>query len=99
MNAWVDRIAVDPAICHGKACIKGTRIFVSVILDNLAAGISAEEILRSYPPLTTVDIHAAIAYAAELARERMVPLPLLQRWQSRQVFPHARGMGEALMQR
>jgi uncharacterized protein (DUF433 family) len=76
MNAWTDRIIVDPVICHGKACIKGTRIFVSVILDNLAAGISAEEIIRSYPPLTIEDIHAALAYAAELARERSVPLPL-----------------------
>jgi uncharacterized protein (DUF433 family) len=71
---WRDRISVDPLICHGKACIKGTRIMVSVILDNLAAGIDQEEILKSYPSLTSDDIHAVIAYAAELARERFVPM-------------------------
>ncbi len=69
---WQERISVDPLICHGKACIKGTRIMVSVILDNLAAGISPEEILKSYPSLSSEDIQAAIAYAAELARERVV---------------------------
>lgn len=71
---WRERISVDPSVCHGKACIKGTRIMVSVILDNLAAGVSEEEILKSYPSLTPEDIQAAIAYAAELARERLVPL-------------------------
>lgn len=69
---WQERISVDPLVCHGKACIKGTRIMVSVILDNLAAGVSPEEILRSYPSLSSEDIQAAIAYAAELARERVV---------------------------
>jgi len=69
---WRERISVDPQVCHGKACIKGTRIMVSVILDNLAAGISIEEILKSYPSLSREDIQAAIAYAAELARERVV---------------------------
>ncbi len=68
----LERISVDPRICHGKACIRGTRIMVSVILDNLAAGVSNEEILRSYPTLSTEDIQAAIAYAAELARERVI---------------------------
>jgi len=69
---WRERISVDPLVCHGKACIKGTRIMVSVILDNLAAGVSPEEILKSYPSLSTEDIQAAIAYAAELARERVI---------------------------
>lgn len=69
---WRERISVDPRICHGKACIKGTRIMVSIILDNLAAGVSTEEILKSYPSLSSEDIQAAIAYAAELARERVV---------------------------
>ncbi len=68
----LERISADPQVCHGKACIKGTRIMVSVILDNLAAGISPEEILKSYPSLSSEDIHAAIAYAAELAKERVV---------------------------
>jgi uncharacterized protein (DUF433 family) len=69
---WREHISVDPLVCHGKACIKGTRIMVSVILDNLAAGVSPEEILKSYPSLSSEDIQAAIAYAAELARERVI---------------------------
>ena len=60
-----ERITVDPEICHGKACIKGTRIMVTVILDNLAAGVLGDEILASYPSLTFEDIKASIAYAAE----------------------------------
>ena len=71
---WRERITVDPLICHGQACIRGTRIMVSVILDNLAAGLSAKEILASYPSLKADDIGAAIAYAAELARERIVAI-------------------------
>jgi uncharacterized protein (DUF433 family) len=67
---------VDAAICHGKACIRGTRIMVSVIIDNIAAHDSREEILRSYPELTEPDIDAALSYAAELTREGSVRLPL-----------------------
>jgi len=73
---WRDRITVDPQVCHGQACIRGTRVMASVILDNLAAGIDAAEIMRSYPSVTTEDVQAAIAYAAELARERHVSLPM-----------------------
>ena len=69
---WKDRISVDPNICHGKVCIKGTRIMVSVVLDNLAAGESVEAILRSYPTLKAEDIQAALWYAADLARDRVV---------------------------
>lgn len=69
---WRNRIGIDPAVCHGKACIKGTRIMVSVVLDNLAEGQAPDEIVRLYPPLTREDVAAAIAYAAELARERVV---------------------------
>jgi uncharacterized protein (DUF433 family) len=72
---WQNYISVDPNVCHGKACIRGTRVMVSVVLDNLAAGLSPGEILRSYPSLTQEAIQAAIAYAAELARERVVALP------------------------
>jgi len=72
---WRERIIVDPLVCHGKACIKGTRIMVSVILDNLAEGIKETEIFKSYPSLGPEDIKAAIAYAAELSRERMVSVP------------------------
>ncbi len=72
---WRNYITADPAICHGKACIKGTRIMVSIVLDNLAAGIMPDEILRSYPSLSRDAIQAALAYAADLARERVVALP------------------------
>jgi len=72
---WRDRISVDPNVCHGKACIKGTRIMVSVVLDNLAAGERVERILKNYPTLKPDDVQAALQYAAELARERVVPLP------------------------
>jgi len=72
---WRERITVDPLVCHGKACIKETRIMVSVILDNLAEGVPENEILKSYPSLRLEDIKAAIAYAAELSRERLVSVP------------------------
>ncbi len=72
---WKERIAVDPHICHGKACIKGTRIMVSVILDNLAVGESIEKILQSYSTLRREDVQAALLYASELVRERFVRLP------------------------
>ena len=71
----LERISVDPRICHGKPCIKGTRIMASVILDNLAAGMTPEEIVAEYPPLAPEDIQTAILYAAELAREeKLIPL-------------------------
>ena len=69
-----ERLSVDPNICHGKACIRGTRIMVSVILDNLAAGKSYEEILQNYPSLKKEDIIAAIAYGAYLSKERTITL-------------------------
>ncbi|HPS58746.1 MAG TPA: DUF433 domain-containing protein [Spirochaetota bacterium] len=71
---WKNRITVDSDICHGRACIKGTRIMVSVILDNLSEGLTIEEVIESYPTLTRDDILASINYAAELARERIIPL-------------------------
>jgi len=71
---WQQYITVNPNICHGQACIEGTRIPVSVVLDNLAASATPEEILRSYPSLTLEAIQAALAYAADLARERIVAL-------------------------
>lgn len=73
--SWREYITVDPNVCHGHACIKGTRIMVSVVLDNLAAGVPQEELLRSYPSLDRESVRAAVAYAAELARERVVDLP------------------------
>ena len=72
---WEEHITIDPSICHGKACIRGTRIMVSVILDNLAEGVSPEGIMKSYPSLRPESIRAAIAYAAELSHERVLRLP------------------------
>jgi len=62
---WRDYVTVDPEVCHGQACFKGTRIMVSVVLDNLAAGQTAEGILSGYPSLNQQMIQAAIAYAAD----------------------------------
>lgn len=76
MAEWQDHITINPAVCHGRACIRGTRVMVSIILDNLAAGVSKAEILRSYPGVREPDIQAALAYAAELAREGTAELPL-----------------------
>ena len=67
---WRDHITVDPAVVHGQPCIRGTRIPVSVVLDNLADGESKEQILRSYPTLSMEGIQAAECYAADLAQER-----------------------------
>ena len=72
---WQEYITVDPAVAHGKACIKGTRIPVAVVLANLADGLTTDEIVRSYPSLTPASIQAALAYAAELAQERVLSLP------------------------
>ena len=75
MKDWRARISIDPKVCHGKPCIRGSRIMVSVILDNLAEGRTPEQLVRDYPPLKMADVKAAIAYAAELAREEeLVPL-------------------------
>jgi uncharacterized protein (DUF433 family) len=75
MEHWKERISVDSAVCHGRACIRGTRIMVSVILDNVAAGVPRAEILASYPPIKSEDIDAALAYAAELVPEGSIDLP------------------------
>lgn len=66
---WRKNISVDPAVCHGKPCIKGTRILVSTILDNLQAGEKVEAVLSEYPSLGEEDVRAAIGYAAWLAHE------------------------------
>jgi uncharacterized protein (DUF433 family) len=69
------RIAIDPNVCFGKPCIRGTRIWVSLIVDNLAEGVSEAELLQAYPQLHPEDIRAALAFAAEMTRERIIPLP------------------------
>jgi uncharacterized protein (DUF433 family) len=75
MNEILSRIAVDPEVCFGKPCVRGTRIWVSLLLDFLASGTTIEEILDNYPQLKREDILAAIAYGAEMSRERYVDLP------------------------
>lgn len=72
----LERIRIDPAVCGGKPCIKDTRIWVSLILDLLASGMSEAEVRDEYPQLAQEDILAAIAYGAEAARERIIPLPV-----------------------
>lgn len=74
MSHWKDRISTDPEICHGKACITGTRVMVSVILDNLAERLNADEILIDYPSLQPGDVEMAIQYAAFLASDRVIPM-------------------------
>ncbi len=75
MNARLDRITINPAVCGGKPCIRGTRIWVSLILDFLADRMTEAELLAEYPQLVHEDVLAAIAYGAEVARERVVPVP------------------------
>lgn len=69
----LNRISIDPNICFGKACIRGTRIWVALIIEQLAEGRTEEAILNDYPGLEHADILAALAYAAELTRERVLP--------------------------
>ena len=70
------RISINPEICFGRPCIRGTRIWVSLIVDNLAEGVSESELLLAYPQLKQEDIRAALAYAAEMTRERVIPIAL-----------------------
>jgi uncharacterized protein (DUF433 family) len=72
---WQDLISADPQVMHGTVCFRGTRVPVSVVLDSLAAGETEQAVLAEYPTLQAQHIRAAIGYAAELARERIVPLP------------------------
>ena len=71
----LQRIAIDPNVCFGKPCIRGTRIWVSLIVENFAEGVSEAELLHAYPQLQPDDIRAALAFAAEMTRERIIPLP------------------------
>jgi uncharacterized protein (DUF433 family) len=80
MNQRLARIVIDPNVCFGKACIRGTRIWVSLILDFLASGMTNEDILAEYPQLVKEDIQAALAYGAEMARDRYVEIPYWNSW-------------------
>jgi uncharacterized protein (DUF433 family) len=75
MKPLLDRIRIDPNVCFGKPTIRGTRLWVSLILDQLASGVTADELIAEYPQLTPEDILAALAYGAEAARERIIPVP------------------------
>jgi len=75
----LDRIWIDPARCGGKPCIRGHRIWVSLVLDLLASGITPEAILATYPGIQLEDIQACIAYGSEMARERYVDIALESR--------------------
>jgi uncharacterized protein (DUF433 family) len=71
----LDRISINPAVCGGKPCIRGTRVWVSLVLDLLAGGMSISDLQAEYPILTRDDVLAAIAYGTEAARDRLIPVP------------------------
>lgn len=72
----LQRISIDPNTCFGKPCIKGHRIWVSLVLDLLASGWSTEQLLANYPGIDEADVRACIAYGAEMSRERYVDIPV-----------------------
>jgi uncharacterized protein (DUF433 family) len=76
MNTLLDRISVNPRVCFGKPCIKGTRIWVSLLLDMMADGMTIEDVLKEYPQLKREDVLAAMAYGAEMSRDRYVDVPM-----------------------
>ncbi len=75
-NELLGRISIDPRVCFGKPCIRGHRIWVSLVLDLLASGLSVEEVIQEYPQLSREDVLACVAYGAEMSRERFVDVPL-----------------------
>jgi len=76
MKELLNRISVNPRVCFGKPCVKGTRIWVSLLLDALADGMTIEDLLKEYPHLRREDVLAAMAYGAEMSRERYVDVPM-----------------------
>lgn len=72
----LERISIDPGVCFGRPCIRGSRIWVALVLDLLSTGLPIEEILEEYPQLSREDILACVAYGAEMSRERFVDVPL-----------------------
>lgn len=75
-NELLKKISIDPNVCFGKPCIRGYRIWVSLILDLLALGMTVEQVLEQYPQLFREDVLACVAYGAEMSRERFVEVPL-----------------------
>ena len=82
MNPILQRISVDPNICFGKPCIRGTQIWAALIFDLLANGMAIKDVIAEYPQLKEEDIHTAIAYGAEMSRERYVKIPIESACQS-----------------
>jgi uncharacterized protein (DUF433 family) len=78
VSPLMERISVDPNVCHGQPCVKGTRVMVWLVLNYLANGDSIKDILVAYPNLTREDVRACLAYAAEAARERVVSIEVSQ---------------------
>ena len=76
MNPLLERISINPEVCFGKPCIRGTRIWISLLLDLLASGATEDKVLKEYPQLKPEDIRAAIAYGAEMSRDRYVDIPI-----------------------
>ena len=77
MEDWKKRISIDPNVCHGKPCIKGTRIIVWIIVEYLANGDTIDDVLEGYPSISREDVFAALAYAAEMTKERIIPVEIL----------------------
>ena len=75
-NSWKNHISINPEICHGRACIKGTRVMISVIIDNIAEGHTLDDIVENYPTITHDDIKAAIFYASAITREKVLPIKI-----------------------
>jgi uncharacterized protein (DUF433 family) len=76
MDNLLERISIDPKVGHGQPCVKGTRIMVWLIVRYVANGDSVQEILTAYPSLTREGIQACLLYAAEMTRERVLPIPV-----------------------
>ena len=76
MKTLLNRITFNPNVCFGKPCVRGTRIWVSMLLDLLADGMTIEELIKEYPQLSREDVFAAIAFGAEMSRERYVDIPM-----------------------
>ena len=74
MHELLQRITIDPRICHGQPCVRGTRIMAWLVVQYLANGDSIEDILEAYPSLSQEDVRACLLYAAELTRERILPI-------------------------
>ena len=74
MNPLLERISIDPAVCHGRACVRGTRVLVHIVVECLANGDSVDDLVAAYPALQREDVFACLTYAAQMSRERIIPV-------------------------